>query len=148
MRKWTFGLYKMRGISWVAEDLLLSQEGLWSMELVVTILLIYYYCSSSGGSGGGSSSSSSSRRCCSVKSSKSSHTTRNNTRPLPSRFQDRNFIRISSTGTSYVLSWNHVSTAGWTVTRYLVFHSTCSTISWRQPRFFSFKYFPQHSLLY
>jgi hypothetical protein len=27
-------LYKMRGISWLAEDLLAFQEGLWYMELV------------------------------------------------------------------------------------------------------------------
>jgi hypothetical protein len=34
IRWWTFGFHKMRGISWVAEDILASQEGLCSMELV------------------------------------------------------------------------------------------------------------------
>jgi hypothetical protein len=32
MRSWTFGSYKMRGISGVAENMLTSQEGLCSME--------------------------------------------------------------------------------------------------------------------
>jgi hypothetical protein len=31
---WTFGFHKMRGISWVAQDVLASQEGHCSMELV------------------------------------------------------------------------------------------------------------------
>jgi hypothetical protein len=31
MRQWTFGFHKMRGISWLAEDPLASQEGLCSM---------------------------------------------------------------------------------------------------------------------
>jgi hypothetical protein len=34
IRWWTFGFHQMRGISWVAEDILASQEGLCSMELV------------------------------------------------------------------------------------------------------------------
>ena len=34
MRKWTFGFHNIRGISWVAEDLLVSEKGLCSMELV------------------------------------------------------------------------------------------------------------------
>jgi hypothetical protein len=34
IRWWTLGFHKMRGISWVAEDLLASQEGLCSIELV------------------------------------------------------------------------------------------------------------------
>jgi hypothetical protein len=34
IRLWTFGFHKMRGISWVAQDVLASQEGLCSMELV------------------------------------------------------------------------------------------------------------------
>jgi hypothetical protein len=34
MRWWTFGFHEVRGISWVAEDLLASQEGLCSVELV------------------------------------------------------------------------------------------------------------------
>jgi hypothetical protein len=34
IRWWTFRFHKMRGISWVAEDILASQEGLCSMELV------------------------------------------------------------------------------------------------------------------
>jgi hypothetical protein len=32
MRWWTFGFHKMRGISWVAQDVLASQEWLCSME--------------------------------------------------------------------------------------------------------------------
>jgi hypothetical protein len=32
MRLWTFGFHKMRGISWVAQDVLASQEGLCCME--------------------------------------------------------------------------------------------------------------------
>jgi hypothetical protein len=31
MRWWTFGFHKIRGISWVVEDVLASQEGLCSM---------------------------------------------------------------------------------------------------------------------
>ena len=31
---WAFGFYKIRGISWVAQDMLASQEGLCCMELV------------------------------------------------------------------------------------------------------------------
>ena len=34
MRWWTFGFHKMRGISWVAEDLSVSQKGLSWVELV------------------------------------------------------------------------------------------------------------------
>ena len=34
MRWWTFGFHKMWGIFWLVEDLLASQEGLCSMELV------------------------------------------------------------------------------------------------------------------
>jgi hypothetical protein len=34
MRWWAFEFHKMRGISWVAEDLLAFEEGLCSMELV------------------------------------------------------------------------------------------------------------------
>jgi hypothetical protein len=34
MRWWTFGYHKVRGISWVDENLLASQKGLCSMELV------------------------------------------------------------------------------------------------------------------
>jgi hypothetical protein len=34
MRWWAFGFHKMRGISWVAENLLASQEGLCSMECI------------------------------------------------------------------------------------------------------------------
>jgi hypothetical protein len=34
IRLWTFGFHKMREISWVAQDILASQEGLCSMELV------------------------------------------------------------------------------------------------------------------
>jgi hypothetical protein len=34
MRRWTFVFHKMRGISWVAEDVFTSQEGLCSMQLV------------------------------------------------------------------------------------------------------------------
>jgi hypothetical protein len=34
-RQWTFGFHKMRGISWLAERLLASREGLRSMELVL-----------------------------------------------------------------------------------------------------------------
>jgi hypothetical protein len=36
--KKTFGFHKMRGNSWVAEDILASQEGLCSMELEVIFL--------------------------------------------------------------------------------------------------------------
>jgi hypothetical protein len=31
-RLWTFGFHKMRGISWVAQEVLASHEGLCSME--------------------------------------------------------------------------------------------------------------------
>ena len=34
IRKWTFGFHKIHGISWLANDLLASQEGLCSVELV------------------------------------------------------------------------------------------------------------------
>jgi hypothetical protein len=34
MRWWTLGFYKMCGIYWPAKDLLASQEGLYSRELV------------------------------------------------------------------------------------------------------------------
>jgi hypothetical protein len=34
IRWWTFGFHKMQRISWVAEDVSASQEGLCSMELV------------------------------------------------------------------------------------------------------------------
>jgi hypothetical protein len=34
MRLWTFGFHKMWGISWVAEELVASQEGLCSLELI------------------------------------------------------------------------------------------------------------------
>ena len=34
MRYWTFGFYKMQGISCLAEDMLASLEGLCSIELV------------------------------------------------------------------------------------------------------------------
>jgi hypothetical protein len=34
-RYWTSGFHKMRGISWPSEELLASQEGLCSMELVI-----------------------------------------------------------------------------------------------------------------
>jgi hypothetical protein len=34
MRQWTSEFHKMRGISWLAEKLLASQEGICSMELV------------------------------------------------------------------------------------------------------------------
>jgi hypothetical protein len=34
IRWWTYVFHKMRGISWVAEDLLASQEEICSMELV------------------------------------------------------------------------------------------------------------------
>jgi hypothetical protein len=40
---WTFGLHNMQGISWVAEDLLGSQEGLCSMELV-ELAAQYFWC--------------------------------------------------------------------------------------------------------
>ena len=35
LREWTFGLHKIRGILWLAEDLLVSQEGRGSMEWVI-----------------------------------------------------------------------------------------------------------------
>ena len=35
MQYWTSGLHKMRGISWLAADLLASQEGLCFMELIL-----------------------------------------------------------------------------------------------------------------
>jgi len=34
MRKWTFGFHKKRGIPWLAEKLLSSQEGLCCMEWI------------------------------------------------------------------------------------------------------------------
>jgi hypothetical protein len=34
LREWTFGFHKMRGIFWLAENRLASQEGLCSMEWV------------------------------------------------------------------------------------------------------------------
>jgi hypothetical protein len=34
VRWWTFGFHKMRGISWLADNLLASQEGLCCVELV------------------------------------------------------------------------------------------------------------------
>jgi hypothetical protein len=37
MRLRTFGFHKMRGISWVVGDMLASQEGLYSMELVILV---------------------------------------------------------------------------------------------------------------
>jgi hypothetical protein len=40
MRYWTFGLHKMREISWLAEKLLTSQEGLCYMELVTFLILL------------------------------------------------------------------------------------------------------------
>jgi hypothetical protein len=40
MRYWTFGLHKMRGISWLAEELLASQEGPYLMEWVSIIASI------------------------------------------------------------------------------------------------------------
>jgi hypothetical protein len=39
MRSWTFGFHKMQGISWLAEDLSASQEGLCFMELVCLFLI-------------------------------------------------------------------------------------------------------------
>jgi hypothetical protein len=47
MRWLTFGLHKMRGISWVAEDLFASQGGLCSMELLLlssSSLLLFRAC--------------------------------------------------------------------------------------------------------
>ena len=35
IRGWTFGFHKIREISWIAEDVLASQEGLCSMELLI-----------------------------------------------------------------------------------------------------------------
>jgi hypothetical protein len=40
---WTFGLHKMRGISWVAEGVLASQEGLCSMEWVIILKMYVKY---------------------------------------------------------------------------------------------------------
>jgi hypothetical protein len=37
-RKWTFGFYKMWGISWVDEERLASQKGLCSKELVILLI--------------------------------------------------------------------------------------------------------------
>ena len=42
MRKWTFGFHQMRRNSWLAEELLASQEGLCSMELVSCLTLKIY----------------------------------------------------------------------------------------------------------
>jgi hypothetical protein len=41
MRKWTFELHKMRGISWPADDLLAYQEGLRSTRLVICSSYLY-----------------------------------------------------------------------------------------------------------
>jgi hypothetical protein len=38
---WSFGFHKMWGISLLAEDLLASQEGLWSLELVRWIVCLF-----------------------------------------------------------------------------------------------------------
>jgi hypothetical protein len=35
-RQWTFGFHKMRGISWLAEELLASQKGFIYMQLITT----------------------------------------------------------------------------------------------------------------
>ena len=40
IRLWTFEFHKMRGISWVAEDVSASQEGLCSMELSSLIVVL------------------------------------------------------------------------------------------------------------
>jgi len=42
MRKWTFGLHTMRGISWLAENWLASQVGLCSMEWVSEWVRIFF----------------------------------------------------------------------------------------------------------
>jgi hypothetical protein len=42
MRLWTFRVHKMRRISWVADDVSASQEGLCSMELVSKSLIPIY----------------------------------------------------------------------------------------------------------
>jgi hypothetical protein len=34
LQSWTFRFHKMQGVSWLVEDLLASQEGLCSVELV------------------------------------------------------------------------------------------------------------------
>ena len=34
IHQWTFGFHKMWGMSWLAENLLVSQEGLCTMKLV------------------------------------------------------------------------------------------------------------------
>ena len=39
--EWTFGFHKMRGISWPAENRLASQEGLCSVELVISFFRIF-----------------------------------------------------------------------------------------------------------
>jgi len=38
MRLWTFGFHKTRGLSWLTENVLDSQEGLFSVELVSCLL--------------------------------------------------------------------------------------------------------------
>jgi hypothetical protein len=38
MWQWTFGVHKMRWISWLPEILLVTQEGLWSMQLISFLL--------------------------------------------------------------------------------------------------------------
>jgi len=40
MRQWTIGFNKVRGISWLAEELSATQEGLCSMQLAVTETLL------------------------------------------------------------------------------------------------------------
>jgi hypothetical protein len=42
MRQRTFGFHRMQGISWVAQELLASQEGLCPMELVSMMLVAVY----------------------------------------------------------------------------------------------------------
>jgi hypothetical protein len=39
MRQWTSGFHKMRGISWLAENMLASQDGLCCMEWRVTVII-------------------------------------------------------------------------------------------------------------
>ena len=43
MRWWTFGFHKMRGIPWLAEDLLASQEGLCCMEFHWCVISEYLW---------------------------------------------------------------------------------------------------------
>jgi hypothetical protein len=42
MWQWNFGFYKMQGISRLAEDLLASEEGPCSMELVSYVVNVLY----------------------------------------------------------------------------------------------------------